>query len=91
MFYDIVGNELKVGAIVSVPYWDDRTVMLGVIKHLNTNYDEEYGPLHSVEVRVDGEPVIGAWRGSSITVLPESDAVMVRLRDFKPVEEEAYE
>lgn len=86
---DMLGNELRVGAVVAVPQWDSRQMMLGVVKKLSSGYDVRVGHFHNIEVNFNGTLSEGAWRGSSILMLSEAEAVLARLRDLEPVEDEA--
>ena len=87
VYYDALGKELKVGSYVAVPNWGDQAVYFGVVKKLNFYNSRDDSELHRIVYYINGEKWHGNWRGSSIMTLSDSDAIMLKLRNFEPVRE----
>lgn len=81
IFYDKLGQELYVGAVVVVPQWRERVLCFGSIKEINIGgYTKA---LHKVRFNLCGMDE-GEWRGDSLIVVDESLATVIRLRDYEP-------
>lgn len=93
IYYDMIGNELREGDIVAAPLWQDKRMVIGTIVELDyyrsTNREEDV-TLHRVIIPQIGDRTNYAlWKGPSLVKLPEQDAVMLRLRNLEPFEEDA--
>lgn len=93
-FYDMNGNELHVGDVVAVPLWEEKRLAFGYIIKLdlyrNRHHYNDTPPMHQVAVpTMQLHPKAkGAWFGSSIVKVTEADAVMARIRDFEPFQDD---
>jgi hypothetical protein len=92
IYYDIVGNELNIGDVVIAPMWQDKRLVIGTIAKLDyysETSDRDDVVLHRVIIpKIDDRANYALWRGSSMFKLPDPDAIIARLRNFEPFEDE---
>ena len=87
IYLDSLGSEINVGSTVAVPMWQDKSLVFGTVIKLDP-FKGDYGVnLHRVEYCFNGEKWTGEWLGKSMIVLNDDHAIMLKLRNFEPVEE----